>query len=142
MQLSDIQLLVFELTSYCNIKCPHCARTDEDGSLPSFVTLSHLDFDKILHNLELTELTNLKLVIFEGDTGDALMHPDLNRIIDTFYNMPSAPSIAITTNGSIRSEEWWHALGSTYDPKRLTVQFSIDGLSDTHKLYRVGADYT
>lgn len=141
MQLSDIQILTIELTSYCNLQCPQCSRTDEDGNIPDYVTLSHLDFDQLVSNLELEKLTNLKIVVFEGDNGDALMHPKLEKIIDTFYKLPSTPVIVIVTNGAIRSEKWWANLGEKYDSTRLGVQFSIDGLEDTHRLYRVGADY-
>jgi sulfatase maturation enzyme AslB (radical SAM superfamily) len=68
------------------------------------------------------------------------MHPEFERIIDAFYQAPSSPNILILTNGSMRSEAWWEKFGARHQD-RLRVQFSIDGLADTHKLYRVGADY-
>jgi sulfatase maturation enzyme AslB (radical SAM superfamily) len=142
MQLSDIRVLVFEITSYCNVKCPQCSRIDQDGNLAEYVTLNHWDVKKILPNLEIDQLSNLKYVHFEGDTGDALMHPNLEEIVDAFYNSPSKPDITIWTNGALRSQTWWHEFGKKYSDTRLRVQFSIDGLDDTHKLYRVGADYS
>ena len=41
------------------------------------------------------------------------------------------------TNGSARTIEWWQRLAQ-YNVK---VIFGIDGLADTHALYRVGTDY-
>lgn len=141
MNLTDVQQLVFELTSHCNLKCPQCSRTDEDGNLPSYVTLQHLNVDLVLDNLELDKLTNLKIIGFEGDTGDALMHPKLDKILDVFYNLPVSPSILVVTNGSLRSTDWWYNLGKRFSSPRFAVQFSIDGLSDTNNLYRVGSLY-
>lgn len=142
MNLENIYLLVFEITSHCNIKCPQCSRTGwNTGELVPYVNLQHWDVDAILPNLQIDQLTNLQYVHLEGDTGDALMHPKILDIIDAFYNAPTHPDIAIITNGAIRSTDWWYQLGQRYNPMRLRVQFSIDGLEDTHKLYRVGADY-
>jgi MoaA/NifB/PqqE/SkfB family radical SAM enzyme len=140
MNLENIYLLVFEITSHCNLKCPQCGRINT-GELAPHVNLKHWDVDQILPNLQIDQLTNLKYVHLEGDNGDALMHPRLLDIIDAFHNAPTAPDIGIWTNGAIRSEDWWFKFGQRYNTDRVRVQFSIDGLEDTHKLYRVGADY-
>lgn len=140
MKLNDVQSLYIEITSHCNIKCPQCSRTDEDGNLASYVDLEHWNADVILNNLNIDKLINLQFVRIEGDNGDALMHPEFERILDAFYYAPTKPKILILTNGSMRSAAWWEQLGKNHQ-ERLTVQFSIDGLEDTHKLYRVGADY-
>lgn len=141
MQLENIHLLVFEITSHCNVKCPQCCRIGDDGELAPFVELKHWDVKQLLPNLEIEKLTNLKYVHIEGDQGDALMHPEIVDILDAFYNAPTNPTICILTNGALRSEDWWYNLGQRYNPERVRVQFSIDGLEDTHSLYRVGADY-
>lgn len=140
MNLMDVQSLYLEITSHCNIKCPQCSRTDQDGNLASFVELKHWDTDLVLNNLNIDKLSNLQFVRIEGDNGDALMHPDFERIVDAFYHAPTKPKILILTNGSMRSADWWAKFGQAHK-ERLVVQFSIDGLEDTHKLYRVGADY-
>jgi MoaA/NifB/PqqE/SkfB family radical SAM enzyme len=140
MLLTEIKSLFFEVTSHCNIKCPQCSRTNDRGELPDWLSLKHWDVDRILPNLQLDQLSGLKFVKIEGDNGDALMHPKLESILDKLYQAPSGPSILILTNGSMRSADWWYRLGQKYQGK-LTIQFSIDGLDDTHHLYRVGADY-
>jgi MoaA/NifB/PqqE/SkfB family radical SAM enzyme len=45
--------------------------------------------------------------------------------------------IDIHTNGSARNKRWWQNLAKSL-PKNHMVQFGIDGLADTHALYRVG----
>lgn len=140
LKVSDIKVLNLEITSYCNIQCPQCSRINEDGKLASYVNLEHWNSDLILPNLELDQMINLNFVNIEGDTGDALMHPDIENIVNKIYNSPNKPKIIILTHGALRSEKWWEEFGSKFKD-RLMVQFSIDGLEDTHKLYRVGADY-
>lgn len=140
MQLSDIHALQIEVTSYCNARCPHCPRFDEHGNLHKDLTLAHLDIDAIHHNLELDKMVNLKTVILEGDKGDPVMHPKIEKIIELFALAPSQPSIRMYTNGSIRSEAWWQQLAGKNYPN-LQVIFSIDGLKDTNHLYRVGLNY-
>lgn len=140
MKLSDVNSLFLEITSHCNIKCPQCSRTSHDGELASFVKLQHWDLDVIVPKLQLDQLTNLKFIKLEGDNGDALMHPEIDRLLDMLIAIPSQPNIKILTNGSLRSTTWWRNLGEKYQG-RLIVQFSIDGLEDTHSLYRIGADY-
>lgn len=135
----DIQTLQFETTSYCNARCPHCGRFDDNGDLHPDLTLSHLDAEKILHNLELEKLSSLKEVVLEGDKGDPIMHPNIETFIDCFYNLPQRPNINLMTNGAIRNKTWWGDLGRKYP--RLKLTFSIDGLEDTNHLYRVGVNF-
>jgi len=136
----DIKVLFIEPTTYCNAKCPHCPRFDTQGNLHPDLTLEHLKIDQIQSNLQLDKLTNLKIVRLEGDKGDPLMHPDIEKIIDIFSQAPSQPEIQIFTNGSIRSPAWWKSLANKKHP-RLNITFSIDGLEDTNHLYRIGLDF-
>lgn len=140
MKLSDIRSLALEVTSHCNIKCPQCSRIDFQGNLAEFIQLRNWDIKTILPNLQVEQMTQLSFVRIEGDNGDAIMHPDIVQIVEHFYHAPTQPKILILTNGSMRSTDWWKKCGQKF-PDRLRVQFSIDGLADTHALYRVGADY-
>lgn len=141
MNLTNIVSLALEITSYCNLKCPQCSRISLDGKFASsYLQLKHWDTTKILPNLEISKLENLRLVRLEGDNGDAIMHPNIEEIISFFYNARSDIDIVIFTNGSLRNKEWWYQLGLKFKD-RLIVQFSIDGLEDTNSIYRLGSDY-
>jgi hypothetical protein len=81
-------------------------------------------------------MPNLKLVQFEGDHGDIMMHPHSTE----FFNLLSAvPSVVAVTNGSMRSPKWWKQLASI---RNLSIVFSIDGLADTNHIYRINSDFT
>lgn len=134
MKLEDINHIVFEATSHCNSKCPHCPRFTEDGFLHPDLPLEHLHLEQ-LSGLDVSRLTNLQSVLFEGDKGDPVMSPELTKIIDMF---PQSVNILISTNGGIRSTDWWENLATR---PNVGVLFSIDGLDDTNHLYRVNVDW-
>lgn len=138
MVLSDIHMLQLEITSHCNIRCPQCSRRDFDGHLAEYIELKHWDMDRVIKNLQIDKLVNLQVVAIEGDNGDAMMHPQIEKLLDAFYSV-SVP-VVIITNGSMRTPDWWRELGRKYKGG-LRVQFSVDGLEDTHKIYRVDCDY-
>ena len=49
--------------------------------------------------------------------------------------------INIHTNGGCRNPKFWTELGTVLDGTHHNVSFSIDGLEDTHGIYRIGVDY-
>jgi sulfatase maturation enzyme AslB (radical SAM superfamily) len=95
----------------------------------------HLDFEAFEQNFVLSQLPNLKHIVFEGDYGDIMMHP---RAESFFRHCSSVESIVAYTNGSMRSTTWWANLATI---PNLTVVFSIDGLADTNATYRINADF-
>lgn len=48
--------------------------------------------------------------------------------------------VLISTNGSAQTTKWWESLAAAL-PEKHTVIFALDGLADTHSLYRVGTNY-
>ena len=73
-------------------------------------------------------------MMLNGGYGDALMHPNFLEMIDFFVNN-SSMTMNVSTNGSLRTEKFWKELGKiTKD--RVEVTFCLDGLEDTHSIYR------
>lgn len=138
MKSTDLTLaehLCIELTSHCNLHCPQCPRFDADGNLDKYLTPAHLNFELFAKNFDLSLIPKLKHVTFEGDYGDALMHPNINRFVEFF---DSVQTVTIITNGSLRSSNWWKQLASH---KHINVVFSIDGLKDTNHIYRINSNF-
>ena len=133
---ADITTVHIEITTRCQALCPMCPRTD-NPNLPSMDwTLD--DFKQIFPPKVLTQLN---LIYFCGNYGDPIMNSDLPLMCS--YVKETAPHIQIDihTNGGARSKEWWQDLYNCL-PQKHTIVFALDGLADTHSLYRVNTSFT
>jgi MoaA/NifB/PqqE/SkfB family radical SAM enzyme len=138
MNLTDIQSLELELTSRCNAACPQCPRTNhyfsKDLDHKREITVENLK-NWLPENL----LANLKEVVFKGNFSEPLISKHFVEIIEWFKYKTRA-KIQIHTNGSLRNTEFWQWLAINL-PTGSTVTFAIDGLSDTHSIYRINTDF-
>lgn len=132
--LETITGIQFELSSHCNSKCPQCPRYDTYGRIHKDLNITHLNVD-IIKNLPMEKMKNLKKIIFCGNFGDPLMHPELDKIVDFFKDQ----EIWISTNASLRKKEWWNNFGKN---KNISVSFCLDGIGKTHEIYRRNTSYT
>lgn len=74
-------------------------------------------------------------VNFNGNLGDFASARDAKEIA-LWLAQESVP-VYINTNGSVRSPAWWAGLAHA----KIQVGFAIDGLEDTHSLYRQDTDW-
>jgi sulfatase maturation enzyme AslB (radical SAM superfamily) len=77
----------------------------------------------------LKQLTGMSI---NGNFGDAVMNPDTVPIIEYFLEQNPNISINISTNGGARDKQFWTRLAEL----RVHILFCIDGLEDTHSIYR------
>lgn len=136
-QLSDIVALDIELSSRCNAECPLCPRNfhgyPENRGYPEHdMTLAEAQ-----HILRPDFLRQLKSIWINGNFGDMLMNPDTVDIIK-YIKLHSSADIAISTNGGARNRAFWQDLAKL----QTTVHFCIDGLEDTHSIYRKNTVYS
>ncbi|MCB0419431.1 MAG: radical SAM protein [Bdellovibrionales bacterium] len=85
-------------------------------------------------------IPQLKQVLFNGNYGDPVIYPYLDQMMDRLLSFGS-PRIFIYTNGSLRTPEWWKALGTKLKKGRHLVIFSVDGLQETNAIYRVNSRF-
>lgn len=134
LRLSDITTIDIESINNCNAQCPLCLRGH------GMKTNDILDWDQVVTNIPTSVWQNIKTINFNGTTGDNLMHPKISEIILWACKNTSA-EINLHTNGGIRSTEWWRNFGNSLKDYKHRIVFGIDGLADTHSLYRVGTDW-
>jgi MoaA/NifB/PqqE/SkfB family radical SAM enzyme len=77
---------------------------------------------------------------FCGNFGDPIINDELIGMIEYAVSVNPTLNIRIHTNGSARKTEWWERLAKAL-PKKHNVVFAIDGLANTHHLYRTGTHY-
>ena len=132
----------FTISSYCNAACPSCKRYEDhnfieynpDQPLHPGLKQLHMDFDTYKSIIERDiELFKDKSVTFEGELGDALVHPNILKFID--YSTGVFKRLKIVTNGGLRTSKFFSNLGNKYN--NLELQFSIDGLdNESNQKYR------
>jgi hypothetical protein len=67
----------------------------------------------------------------------------LPEMISVFGKCNPEASIQVCTNGGTHNTEWWAKLGEALarNTKYHAVDFALDGLKDTHSIYRRSTDY-
>lgn len=133
----EIKEIHIEITSKCQARCPMCPRRVSGGILNPLITLTEVDLDTFKTWFDPHLIGQLKSFIFCGNLGDPIVAQDCLEILE--YVRESNPNIYLSmhTNGSARTTKWWSRLAKT----DTHVVFGIDGLADTHKLYRVDTDW-
>jgi hypothetical protein len=127
------------VTSYCQAKCPSCARTDEEtGEMVPWLKPTHMKtsiFEKIVQGAQQNTVFQ-----FCGELGDPMMHPDINKFVD--LTLEHGHSLEINTNGGLRQPAWYEHYANPEDTSRLRIMFGIDGMDEeTNQKYRIAVNW-
>jgi MoaA/NifB/PqqE/SkfB family radical SAM enzyme len=130
---NEIQDLHLEISSLCNAECPQCPRNlfgfpYNEGYTEHNMTLA--EAKKIFPPEFVAQLSR---ILINGNFGDMVMNPETVDIVQYFRSVGKSDLyIEISTNGGARNKDFWEALARTGS----MVVFCLDGLEDTHSLYR------
>jgi MoaA/NifB/PqqE/SkfB family radical SAM enzyme len=133
---ADIRQVHLEISTRCNAACPDCPRNlrgvDVIDSYP-VTDMSLTEFQQIFPQEFLKQLT---IFLINGNHGDFITAADGLKIVEYIRQCNPDVFIDISTNASGKPKIWepLAAVG-------VTVQFRLDGLADTHHLYRQNTDF-
>jgi cyclic pyranopterin phosphate synthase len=82
------------LIDKCNLRCTYCMPGEHMEWMPGADLLTADEFVRVIGVAVANGVTEVRLT-----GGEPLLRPDLVEIIEGIASLPSAPSIAITTNG-------------------------------------------
>lgn len=136
-QLESIHL---EITNRCQASCPMCPRNIHSGIDNPTLKINDWSFKDFVTIITPEVLAQIRQLNFCGSFGDPIMNNDLIAMCRYVKETNPAVCIDIHTNGSARTAKWWQDLASAL-PEQHSVEFALDGLDDTHSLYRVGTDW-
>ncbi len=134
LTLKQVKALNIEITSKCIGRCPFCSRDQKIRPYGNHV-ISLTDFQKLPQSF----IRQLKWINFAGNFGDLSANRDMVEIVRYIREMNRDVVIGGETNGSSQDEKWWRALGRFFNNG--SMEFSVDGLSDTHAIHRIGTNY-
>lgn len=126
-----------EITSKCQARCPMCPRRLHGGPLLDGMYLKEIDLGTFVDWFPRDFVRQLKHVYMCGNLGDPMIANDTLEIFGYMRETNPEISLQMHTNGSGRSEQWWQALAGL----GVKTVFGIDGLEDTHALYRINTDW-
>lgn len=134
---NNIKKVHLEVTSKCQAKCPMCPRRIAGGPLFPGLYLEEVtltNFKKWFPEEFILQLDHLYMC---GNLGDPIIARDTLAIFEYLRKINNNISLQMHTNGSGRDKKWWNKLAVL----NVAVIFGIDGLEDTHSLYRINTDW-
>ena len=133
----DIKSIHLEVTSKCQARCPMCPRRLRGGPMLDSLYLEEISLDLFKKWFPQQFIKQLNHVYMCGNLGDPMIAKDTNKIFRYMRETNPGMSLQMHTNGSGRTEKWWQELAEL----NVKVVFGIDGLQDTHSLYRINTDW-
>ena len=139
----NIQSLQIDVTSYCNAKCGGCARNRKGNETTPDLVLENFDVDVWNRIAEHdTKGIFINELVLNGNWGDSMMHPKILDMVSIFAKFHPETSLYIHTNGSMRTAKFWAAFATVCRQfSNHRVVFAVDGLEDTHAIYRRNTDF-
>ena len=137
IQLSEIKDIHLEISSLCNARCPECPRNFRGYPLNEGYIETNLTLESCKHIFSPEFISQLDHLMINGNFGDAVMNPETPDIVEYFRSHNDAIIIEISTNGSARDREFWQRLAKS----KAVISFCLDGLEDTHHLYRQNTNW-
>jgi radical SAM protein with 4Fe4S-binding SPASM domain len=120
----------FELTNYCNLRCPVCPTGNRSLARPASA------LDVALFERVMAEVGPYLLTASLWAWGEPLLHPRLEEILRVARQYPVA--LLLSTNGQTLADERVQSALLRQPPAHLIV--AIDGLTDeTNSRFRTGA---
>lgn len=139
-KFKDLKQLHLEITNNCQASCPMCNRNINGGIDNPLIKVNNWTLDDFKTIMSEEVLNQIESYYFCGNFGDPILNQNLIEMCE--YSKQVAPNVQVSihTNGGARSTTWWTTLAHAM-PMNHRVIFALDGLEDTHSLYRVGTNF-
>jgi len=133
---ADIRQVHLEISTRCNAACPDCPRNLRGVDIIDTYPVTDMSLSQFQQIFSVDFLKQLTTFLINGNHGDFITATDGLKIVEYIRKCNDNVVIDISTNASGKPRIWESlaALG-------VTVKFRLDGLADTHHLYRQNTDF-
>jgi len=140
IEFNELRQLHLEITNNCQASCPMCGRNRNGGMINPLIKTNDWTLEDFKTIMSPRLLNQVEGFFFCGNFGDPILNKDLLEMCKYSSGINPTLNIRIHTNGSAKSTTWWKSLVQAL-PKTHNIIFALDGLEDTHSIYRIGTDY-
>ena len=127
-----------EFSSQCNARCPLCPRNLFGYPFNMGYVETNLTLELIKKSFSPQFISQIQEILVNGNFGDFTSNLESLEILQYFKSCNDNMKIVISTNGSARNAQFWSELGKFSNTE---IHFCLDGLQDTHHLYRQDTDF-
>lgn len=135
--ITDIKAIHLEITNKCQASCPMCGRNIQGGIDNPFMLIDEITLEKFKSWFSDDFIKQLDRLYMCGNLGDPIIAKDTVEVFALCRELNPNISLSMNTNGSARSKQFWERLAEL----KVAIHFGIDGLTDTHSIYRRGTDF-
>lgn len=136
LKYEEIRSVHLEISTRCNAACPECPRNFHGVDVIESYPICDMSLQQVKKIFPSVFLKQLNHILINGNYGDFITARDGLEIVEYFKNVNPNLQIEISTNASGRPT-WWQRLGEL----QTKVYFRLDGLKDTHQIYRQYTDF-
>jgi MoaA/NifB/PqqE/SkfB family radical SAM enzyme len=129
-----------ELTSRCNSRCVGCSRYSE-YYYPHPYFNPHVDLKKEILFKALQSTPHLEFILFCGNYGDPLLHPEIFEILEFIRREKGNLRVLVHSNAAFGNSEFWQKLAGYFQTPGSYIKFSLDGLKNSHEKFRRGTQW-
>ena len=139
-KFNELRQIHLEITNNCQASCPMCNRNINSGLENPLIKSTDWTLDEFKQIMSPEVLSQISNYYLCGSFGDPILNNDLIEMCR--YSRDVAPNVRIDihTNGGARNTAWWKELAEALPHDHMVI-FALDGLEDTHHLYRVGTTF-
>ena len=135
--IEETTWLQVEATTKCNAWCAGCGRNNGGYGLKEDLVLEDLDIE--IFESSIKQMPKLEVIDFCGTYGDAIAANNITELTDIAKKYSN--KIIVRTNGSLRNNSWWENYAKLLGQHAHEVWFCLDGLADTHAIYRQATNF-
>jgi MoaA/NifB/PqqE/SkfB family radical SAM enzyme len=141
IKFQNLKQIHLEISNRCQAQCPMCDRNIRGGVSNPLISGSQWNLNDFKRIITTEVIEQVQQIYFCGNFGDPCVNQDLPSMLNYAKKVKKEIHLHVHTNGSMRKPEWWADIAKHFNSPNSYIVFSIDGLEDTHHLYRIGTKY-